>query len=242
MKISTIIFSLLLGISLHTFSQDIDNYKIPFLGERAPSFTASSTKGEISFPQDYYGKWKILFSHPADFTPVCTSEILALAALQDDLKKMNAEVIVISTDGLNSHIEWLRSIESIEYNGLGLQKVDFPLVSDANLEISKKYGMVEAHSGRTNNIRGVFIIDPDNKIQSFNFYPVNIGRNLNEMVRTLKALQVSNKHDVLTPVNWKEGDRVMIPAPETMAEAEALKLKKNPDLEMVTWYMWLKKL
>jgi peroxiredoxin (alkyl hydroperoxide reductase subunit C) len=102
--------------------------------------------------------------------------------------------------------------------------------------------MVEANSGRTNNIRGVYIVDPQNKIQYFNFYPVNIGRNLDEMMRTLRALQVSEKYDVLTPVNWEEGDRVMIPAPETMEAAEALKSKKNPNLEMVTWYMWLKKL
>lgn len=242
MKISLIIFTLIFGFSPQLYSQDIENYRIPFLGERAPSFSAPSTKGEIKFPEDFYGKWKIIFSHPADFTPVCTSEILALAAMQDDLKKMDAEIIVVSTDGINSHIEWIKSIESIDYNGLGFQKIDFPLVSDANLAISKKYGMVEANSGRTNNIRGVYIVDPQNKIQYFNFYPVNIGRNLDEMMRTLRALQVSEKYDVLTPVNWEEGDRVMIPAPETMEAAEALKSKKNPNLEMVTWYMWLKKL
>jgi peroxiredoxin (alkyl hydroperoxide reductase subunit C) len=242
MKAKTIIFTLILGLSLQLTAQDIENYRIPFLGEKAPSFTATSTQGEIDFPQDFYGKWKIIFSHPADFTPVCTSEILALAALQDELKKMNTDIIVISTDGINSHIEWIKSIESIDYNGMGLQKIDFPLVSDANLEVSRKYGMVEAHSGRTSNIRGVFIVDPDNKIQSINFYPVNIGRNLDEMIRTLQALQVSEKHDVLTPVNWTMGDRVLIPAPETIEEAEKLKLKNDPDLEMITWYMWLKKI
>jgi peroxiredoxin (alkyl hydroperoxide reductase subunit C) len=242
MKIQHIIYVIFFVVSLQLTAQDTKEYNIPLLGERAPSFTAQSTMGEISFPQDYYGKWTIIFSHPADFTPVCTSEILTLASMQEELKKMDAEIVVVSTDGINSHIEWIRSIESIEYNGLGKQKINFPLVSDANLNISRKYGMVEANSGRTNNIRGVFIIDPEDKIQSINFYSVRTGRNLDEIVRILQALQVSEKYDVLTPVNWKPGDQVMIPAPPTLEAAEKLKAKNDPNLEMVTWYMWLKTL
>jgi len=222
--------------------QDTKEYRIPFLGERATSFEAQSTMGQINFPADYYGKWKILFSHPADFTPVCTSEILTLASMQEEFEKLKTPVIVISTDGINSHIEWVKSLESIDYNGLGMQKIKFPLVSDINLEISKKYGMIEAYSGRTNNIRGVFIIDPDDKIRAVNFYSVSTGRNFEEIMRTLVALQTSDRYSVLTPANWNPGDDVMIPSPSSIEEAEKLKAKKDPSLRQVTWYMWMKTL
>ena len=234
------ILSTLLIINLS--AQDTTGYRIPLLGETAPSFIAQSTQGEVNFPSDFFGKWKIVFSHPADFTPVCTSEILTLASLQEEFKKLDAEILVVSTDGINSHIEWVKSIESIDYNGLGLQKINFPLISDNNLNISKKYGMVEANSGRSNNIRGVFIIDPDNKIRSINFYSVSTGRNFDELLRTLIALQTSDKYNVLTPANWHPGDDVMIPSPGTIDEARKLQSKNDPDLKMITWYMWLKKL
>jgi peroxiredoxin (alkyl hydroperoxide reductase subunit C) len=123
-----------------------------------------------------------------------------------------------------------------------MQKIKFPLVSDINLEISKKYGMIEAYSGRTNNIRGVFIIDPDDKIRAVNFYSVSTGRNFEEIMRTLVALQTSDRYSVLTPANWKPGDEVMIPSPSSIEEAEKLKAKKDPSLRQVTWYMWMKTL
>ena len=233
---------LLLSLTINLYAQEISGYRIPLIGEPAPDFVAQSTQGEINFPSDYYGKWKIIFSHPADFTPVCTSEILTLASLQEDFKKMNTVILVVSTDGINSHIEWVKSIESIDFNDLGLQKIKFPLISDANLDISKKYGMIEANSGRSNNIRGVFIIDPDDKVRSINFYSVSTGRNFEEIVRTLEALQTGDKYNVLTPANWKPGDEVMIPSPGTIEEAQKLQAKNDPSLRMITWYMWMKKL
>ena len=233
---------LLIGLSFSLNAQNIADYRIPLLGESAPAFKAESTKGMINFPEDYFGKWKIIFSHPADFTPVCTSEILTLASMQEKFKELNAVLLVVSTDGINSHIEWINSIQSIDYNNLGLQKIDFPLISDGNLEICKKYGMVEANSGRNNSIRGVFIIDPDDKVSAINFYSASTGRNLDEIYRTLVALQTSEKYNVLTPANWQQGQEVLIPSPSTIEEAQKLKSKNDPDLRMITWYFWLKKL
>lgn len=229
-------------LSIGLFGQDVKDYRIPLIGESAPSFKAVSTQGEINFPDDYFDKWKIIFSHPADFTPVCTSEILALASMAEEFNKLNAALLVVSTDGINSHIEWINSIQSIEFDGLGPQKITFPIISDVNLDICRKYGMVEANSGRTNSIRGVFIVDPSNKVQSINFYPSTNGRNLEELKRILVALQTSEKYGVLTPVNWEEGKPVMIPSPSTMEEAQKLQKKNDPSLRMITWYMWMKEL
>jgi len=208
----------------------------------APPFTAVSTTGTINFPADYYGMWKILFSHPADFTPVCTSEILALASIQDEFKKLNTALIVISTDGLNSHIEWVKSIESVKLKGASPVKVGFPLVTDANLEISKKYGILQQDSSKTRDIRSVYIIDPENEIQAMFYYPRTVGRNMEEIKRTLLALQTNAKHSVLTPANWKPGDDVLVPSPKTIQDAEKLREKKNPDMYEAAWYLWYKKL
>jgi peroxiredoxin 2/4 len=236
------IILLFLGLSVSLFAQTTEDYRIPLLGEEAPSFIAQSTQGEIKFPDDYFAKWKIIFSHPADFTPVCSSEILTLASMQEDFKKLNTVLLVMSTDGIESHLEWIKSLESVDYNGLGYQKINFPIISDVDLDVSKKYGMVEANSGRSQDIRGVFIVDPENEIRSINFYSVNTGRNLGEVLRTLIALQTSEKYSVLTPANWNPGDEVMIPSPKTVEESKKLKSKNDPSLKMITWYMWLKTL
>jgi peroxiredoxin (alkyl hydroperoxide reductase subunit C) len=148
----------------------------------------------------------------------------------------------MSTDGISSHLEWIHSLESVDYNGLGYQKINFPIISDVDLEVSKLYGMVEANSGRSQDIRGVFIIDPDNEIRSIYFYPATTGRNLDEVLRTLLALQTSEKNGVLTPANWDPGEQVMIPSPKTVQESQKLQSKNDPSLKMITWYMWLKTL
>jgi peroxiredoxin (alkyl hydroperoxide reductase subunit C) len=237
-----VIFFLLSTTVLAFGQQQKDESRIPLIGEAAPAFEANSTNGSIKFPDDYFSKWKILFSHPADFTPVCTSEILELAAMQDEFDKLNAAILVISTDGLNSHIEWVRSIEALTYNDKKTSKIKFPLISDAGLEISKKYGMLHSASHDTRDIRGVFIIDPDNTIQAMFFYPATVGRNLEEIKRTLLALQTHDKYNVLTPANWKPGGEVLIPSPASIKEAEKLKEKNDPSLRQIEWYMWFKKL
>lgn len=224
------------------FSQNTSEVRIPLIGETAPSFTGESTRGKITFPDDYYGKWKILFSHPASFTPVCTSELIELARMQADLEKLNTRVVVISTDGLNSHIAWVKSIESIHYEGKDPVKVNFPIISDNNLEISRKYGMIHSYTSTTRDIRGVFIIDENDKIRATFFYPMNVGRNMDEIKRTLIALQTAEDKNVLTPANWTPGKDVLIPSPKTEAEADKLASKKDPDLREIVWYMWFKKL
>jgi peroxiredoxin (alkyl hydroperoxide reductase subunit C) len=214
----------------------------PLISGLAPSFTAESTQGRVHFPDDYFSKWKIIFSHPADFTPVCTSEILSLSALQDDFKKLNTALIVVSTDGLNSHIEWVKSMESLNYKEQGNIKINFPIVSDVNLEISRKYHILRSDSMNHKDIRSVFFIDPNNNIRAMFYYPSSVGRNMEEIKRTLIALQTQDKYDVLTPANWKPGDDVLIHSPSSIADAEKLKSKKSSDLKEFTWYMWFKKI
>ncbi len=178
---------------------------MPMLGEQAPGFTAKSTMGNINFPSDYYGKWKILFSHPASFTPVCTTELLELAYLQEDFDKINTALVVISTDGLNSHIEWVKSIESINYFDRPKVNIEYPIIADEGYNVSRKYGMIHPLSSSTNDVRAVFFIDPENKIRSILIYPSNVGRNLDEIMRTMEALQIADKKDILTPANWNAG-------------------------------------
>jgi peroxiredoxin (alkyl hydroperoxide reductase subunit C) len=223
-------------------AQDTTVSRIPLIGEPAPKFTAESTQGKITFPDINNSKWTIIFSHPADFTAVCSTEILELAALQEDFEKLNTRLMVISTDAVSSHIEWVKSLETIKYKGRDPIKIKFPLVSDKSLEISRKYGMLHSTSNLTKDVRGVFIIDPDDKIESFFFYPMNVGRNMDEIKRTLIALQTAGKNNVLIPANWQTGQDVMIPSPKTSADADKLLKNIPPELYYITWYMWFKKL
>lgn len=241
MKTLLIIITTIISSAYSITAQDNKDIRIPLLGEITPRFEATSTIGKISFPEDYFGKWKIIFSHPAAFTPVCSSEIIELALKQEDFKKLNTAIIVTSTDGLNSHIEWVKSIESFSYKENVNVKIDFPLVSDVGLEIAKKFGMIHPYSNTTKDVRGVFIIDPENKIQALFFYPNSVGRNIDEILRTLKALQTTYKQSVMTPANWLPGDDVLIPSPSSAIEADKLKAKNDPNLHEVAWYMWFKK-
>ena len=242
MKKSYVITLLSLFISTVLFSQDNKEVRIPLLGETAPSFTAESTRGKITFPDDYYGKWKILFSHPAAFTPVCTSELIELAMIQNDLDKLNTKIVVVSTDGLNSHLAWVKSMESLRYNDKDPVRINYPLISDNGLEVSKKYGMIHSYTSTTRDVRGVFIIDENDKIKAIFFYPNNVGRNVDEIKRTLIALQTAEGKNILTPANWQPGGDVLIPSPKTEADADKLAEKKDPDLRELAWYMWFKKL
>jgi peroxiredoxin (alkyl hydroperoxide reductase subunit C) len=242
MKTSILFISIMLLSFQISWTQNRDSLHGPMTWGTAPSFKAVSTMGDIKFPDDYFGKWKILFSHPADFTPVCTSEIMALAAVQNEFKDMNTALIGISTDGLNSHMEWIKSMDSISINGSPKVNIDFPLISDVDLKISKLYGLVQMDSMGKRDIRGVYIIDPDNKIRAFFYYPKTVGRNVQEIKRTLLALQLEDKHDVLIPANWEPGKDVLIKSPKTLKDAEKLEAKKDPKLKEITWYLWYKKL
>jgi peroxiredoxin (alkyl hydroperoxide reductase subunit C) len=222
-------------------AQDLKDTRIPLIGEPAPKFTAESTMGPINFPDDYYAKWKILFSHPADFTAVCSSEILELAFLQEDFKELNTQLVVVSTDAVSSHIEWVKSLESAKYKSREPVRINFPLVSDKSMEVSRKYGMLHSYSSTTKDVRGVFIIDPNDKIRAVFFYPLEIGRNLDEIKRTIIALQTAEKDNVLIPADWQPGGDVMMHSPKTSAEADKLLLKDTPGVYSVNWYMWFKK-
>jgi peroxiredoxin (alkyl hydroperoxide reductase subunit C) len=215
------------------------NFRIPLIGESAPAFTAESTNGTINFPVDFGRKWKVLFSHPADFTPVCTTEILELASLQNEFDKVGARLVVISTDAIDTHAQWKKSMESLNLNDKGNVKIKFPLVDDQNLSISKRYGMIHPKSNTTKSVRGVFIIDPDNIVQAIYFYPKDVGRNTDELLRMITALQTTSSGKVLTPVNWKAGNDLLVPIPpKTDADGKAT----VPDgFYSPVWYLWYKK-
>ena len=234
--------SLFITIASFSFGQSSEKTCIPMIGDPAPSFTATSTKGEISFPADYFGKWKIFCSHPADFTPVCSSEMISLAEMNSEFKKLKTQVIVISTDGLNSHQEWIRSMESIVLPNNKSVKIDFPIISDVGLDVSKKYGMIHPNYSTTKDVRAVFIIDDQDKIRAIFYYPQGTGRNMDEIKRTLIALQTADNKYVLTPANWKPGDDVMIPCPASPEESKKMAEKNDKDMYNLTWYMWFKKM
>jgi peroxiredoxin (alkyl hydroperoxide reductase subunit C) len=214
------------------------NFRIPLIGEMAPSFTAESTNGTIMFPSDYGRKWKILFSHPQDFTPVCSSEILELAHLQSEFDKLDVKVVVVSTDPLDTHIQWKKALEMIDYKGRTPSKIRFPLVEDENLSVSKLYGMIHAPTNTTRDVRGVFIIDPENMVRAIYFYPTEVGRSTEELIRTVTALQTTTREKVFTPADWKAGNDVIVPYLPKDDPAAAATPEGYYEL---AWFMWLKK-
>jgi len=215
------------------------NFRIPLIGENAPSFKAESTNGEIKFPDDFGKSWKILFSHPQDFTPVCTTELLELAHLQSQFDKMGAKIIAVSTDRLSTHEQWKKAMESLAYKEREAVKIEFPLVDDANLTVSKKYGMIHAATNTTRDVRGVFIISPDNVIKAIYFYPMSVGRSTDELLRMVAALERTSSDKVMTPANWKAGDDVMVPTiPHADASRDEL---ASEGLYNLNWFMWYKK-
>ncbi|MCX6245730.1 MAG: peroxiredoxin [Bacteroidetes bacterium] len=211
----------------------------PQLGDVAPSFTAETTNGKLHFPGDYSGSWKILFSHPADFTPVCSSEILELGVLQDDFNKLGTKLVVLSTDALDKHNQWIASMETIRYKDREPVKLKFPLVADEDHLISKKYGMIHTNTNTTRDVRGVFIIDPSNKVRALFYYPMEVGRNMDEIKRTLVALQTADQAHVLTPANWRPGDDVLVNATKTEATTSK---PTDPNVYQIVWYMTFKKM
>ena len=210
------------------------NFRIPLIGEKAPSFTAESTNGVINFPADYGRSWKILFSHPQDFTPVCSSEILELAYLQNHFSELNTKLIVVSTDGLDTHFHWKKALEELDYKGRTPVKIKFPLVDDNNLAISMQYGMIHAPTNSTKDVRGVFIIDPDDIVRAIYFYPLEVGRSSDELLRTVTALQTTSRSAVLTPADWRLGGDVIVPY---LPKAEVV----PEGYYEIAWFMWFKK-
>jgi peroxiredoxin 2/4 len=240
MKITILVFGLMLGSLSFVVAQREASQRIPLIGMKAPAFKAPSTNGPISFPGDFGKRWKILFSHPRDFTPVCSSEILELAHRQQEFKALETDILVISVDRMASHRSWKADLEDVTFRGRDRVKIEFPLVVDSSAVIAHSYGMIDSKSTSNQSVRGVFFIDPENVIRAFQFYPNEVGRNTDEIVRTLKALQYHSAHEnIVIPANWQPGDDVMIPMLTTEDKEEL----KSPDskIHFINWYMIFKK-
>lgn len=219
-----------------------ENYKMPLIGDDAPSFEAITTQGVIKFPEDYKGKWVILFSHPADFTPVCTTEFMTFAAMDEEFKALNTELIGLSIDSLHSHIAWLRAInEKIEWKGMKNIEVKFPLIEDIKMDVAKKFGMIQPNQSSTQAVRAVFVIDPKGKVRTILYYPLSMGRNFDEIKRIIIALQKADSDQIATPADWRPGDDVIVPAPGTCGAAKDRMTNLSDDIYCLDWFMCFKK-
>lgn len=215
---------------------------MPRIGEKAPSFKAVTTQGEINFPQDYTGSWVILFSHPADFTPVCTSEFMTFATMESKFAKANTKLVGLSVDGLYSHIAWLRTIkEKIEYKGMKDVEVTFPLIEDITMEVARKYGMIQPGESSTKAVRAVFVIDPKGIIRTIIYYPLSLGRNFDELYRVIVALQTADAFAVATPADWRPGDDVIVPTAGSCGVAKE-RMESKGDIKCHDWFFCTKKL
>lgn len=217
--------------------------RLPLIGEPAPAFQAQTTQGPIRFPDDYKGKWVILFSHPADFTPVCTTEFMTFAAMQEEFRALNCELVGLSIDSIYSHIAWLRTIkEKVEFRGWKDVEITFPVISDLTMEISRMYGMLQPAASTTQAVRAVFLIDSEGKVRAILYYPLTNGRNFQEIKRLLIALQTSDTHHVATPADWQPGEEVIVPPPGSCGAARERVTSQDPSIRCVDWFLCFKKL
>ncbi len=215
--------------------------QMPLIGDKAPEFIANTTNGKINFPADYSGKWVILFSHPADFTPVCTTEFMTFQSMINDFNKLNTDIIGLSVGTLTGHLAWIKAIKEIQYKDWKDMQITFPIIDDMNMEIAKKYGMIHDNESNNKTVRAVFIIDPVGIIRTILYYPLTIGRNFDEIKRTLIALQTTDAFQVATPADWMPGDAVVVPAPTT-TDAMNSRLKNNDkNLDVKAWFLTLKR-
>jgi peroxiredoxin (alkyl hydroperoxide reductase subunit C) len=199
---------------------------MPLIGDKCPEFEAVTTQGSIKFPQDYKGKWIVLFSHPADFTPVCTTEFMTFAHRANELTAINTQLVGLSVDSISSHIAWLRRIKDIKWKDMENVDVEFPLIEDISMNVANKFGMIMPGQSSTQAVRAVFIIDPNGVIRLILYYPMSTGRNFDEIKRALIALQKADKDKCATPMNWQPGDDTIVSAPKSMSLAnERAKLK-----------------
>ena len=216
---------------------------MPRIGDHAPQFKAITTQGEINFPKDYTGSWVILFSHPADFTPVCTSEFMTFAHMEKQFEQANCKLVGLSVDGLYSHIAWLRTIkDKIEYKGMKNIEVKFPLIEDITMEVAKKYGMIQPGEATTKAVRAVFFIDPKGIIRTIIYYPLSLGRNFDELYRALIGLQTADAFSVATPADWRPGDDVIIPTAGSCGTAKDRMEGKEEDMTCYDWFFCTRKL
>ncbi|MGM7700610.1 peroxiredoxin [Pseudalkalibacillus sp. Hm43] len=213
--------------------EEVEQVSLPRIGSTAPDFSANTTQGEIRL-SDYKGKWVVMFSHPADFTPVCTTEFVAFQEIFSELEDLNTELIGLSVDSISSHLAWIRNIEK-NFN----TSIEFPVIADLDRNVSTKYGMIMPEESSTETTRAVFVIDPEQTVKSIIYYPLTTGRNMQEILRLVKALQKTEEEKVPTPANWQPGENVLVPPPKTQQEAE--ERSQDDSLECIDWYLCKKK-
>jgi peroxiredoxin (alkyl hydroperoxide reductase subunit C) len=215
---------------------------MPRIGDKAPAFKAVTTQGEIDFPKQYEGSWVILFSHPADFTPVCTTEFITFASMEQQFADAGCKLVGLSVDGLYSHIAWLRTIkEKIEYRGMKNVEVNFPLIEDITMNVAKLYGMIQPGEDTTKAVRAVFFIDPKGFIRTILYYPLSVGRNFDELYRTLQALKTADAFDVATPADWRPGDDLIVGPAGSCGSAKD-RMDGKEDMVCQDWFFCQKKI
>jgi peroxiredoxin 2/4 len=206
---------------------------MPVIGDPAPDFEAVTTNGSMKL-SDLKGKWVIMFSHPADFTPVCTTEFMAFASVADELKGLNVQLMGLSIDSVHSHLAWIKNVKE----KMGVD-IPFPIIADLDMKVAKKYGMIHPGQSSTATIRTVFFIDDKGILRAMLYYPMSNGRYIPEIIRLVKALQTTDKHGVATPANWQPGDKVVVPAPKNKAEMDK---RLSEGYECKDWYLCFKKI
>jgi len=221
--------------------EEIKATRMPLIGDAAPSFKAKTTQGEINFPADYKGKWVILFSHPADFTPVCTTEFMTFATMMEDFKALNTELVGLSVDSIYAHIAWLRKIQDLEYKGMKNVEVKFPLIEDIKMEVANQFGMIQPGQSSTQAVRAVFVIDPKGMIRCILYYPLSTGRNFDEIKRIILALQKADKDGVATPADWRPGEDTIIPTAGSCGTAKERMEYKGDDRYCLDWFLCFKR-
>ena len=204
------------------------------IGEKAPDFEAVTTDGVIKFSEWAKGSWAILFSHPADFTPVCTTEFIGFTEIYPELKKRGVKLIGLSIDSIYSHISWISTIK--EKFGV---EIPFPIIEDLKMDVARKYGMIHPAQSSTAAVRAVFLIDPEFKLRALIYYPLSNGRNMDEILRLVDSIQTTDKHNVATPANWRPGDKVIVPPPKTKDGAEK---RLQEGYECADWWFCKKEL
>lgn len=208
---------------------------MPRIGDIAPDFEAVTTKGKIKFSDYAKDQWLVMFSHPADFTPVCTTEMTGFAERKGEFEALNTELMGLSIDSIHSHLAWVDNVR----NNSGVY-FDFPIIADIDMKVSKLYGMLQPNESETAAVRAVFFIDPKKKMRLIMYYPLNVGRNMDEILRALEGLQISDENSVALPLDWKKGDKVIVPPPKTLAEMETR--LHDDTCEMVDFYLCKKEL
>lgn len=214
---------------------------LPLIGDKAPEFKANTTQGEINFPAVYKGKWVILFSHPADFTPVCTTEFMTFASMQDEFDALNTKLLGLSIDSVYSHIAWTRKIGELEWNGIKNPQVKFPIIVDLDMNVSRKYGMIHPKVNTTAAVRAVFVIDPQGIVRTILYYPASTGRNFEEIKRIIIALQKADADKIATPANWQPGDDVIVPPPSSAKDAQERMNQQVDGQHALDWFLTFRK-